>query len=218
MYPQSDVGTSSTVAQQLIPKIIYTALDEPKTRPVLEMRQEANTQVGAAVPNGCQGSSHFSGYSYPTGEKSIPKSLPNFFPSHSPADAGLSRGDRNTVVHPTSLQDYPSSRAVIQMFEGDPLIYWPFVRSFEAHIARKMPCDSVKLVYLFQHCSPNIRKNLEHVSRDADSGYKLVRESLFNDFGLPHVIAHSCEQKLLNASRLKDKDAPGLKTMAILME
>ena len=59
---------------------------------------------------------------------------------------------------------------------------------------------------------------MEHFSRDADSGYKLARESLFNDFGQPHVIAHACEQKLLNTPRLKGEDAPGLKTMVILME
>ena len=131
MHPQPDVGTSSAGVQQLIPKIISTALDEPKTRSLLEVRPEANTQVGAAVPNGNQGSSNFCGYvndaSYPTDARSIPKSQPNFFPSHSPAAAGLSSGDRNLVVHPTSLQDYPPPRPVIQVFEGDPLTYWPFV-------------------------------------------------------------------------------------------
>ena len=45
-----------------------------------------------------------------------PNSQPNFFRSHSPADAGLSSGDKNLVVHPTSLQNYPPPRPVIQMF------------------------------------------------------------------------------------------------------
>ena len=34
-------------------------------------------------------------------------------------------------------QDYPPPRPVIPNFDGDPLTYWPFIRSFEAHIATK---------------------------------------------------------------------------------
>ena len=43
-------------------------------------------------------------------------------------------------------QDYPPPRPVIPNFDGDPLTYWPFIRSFEAHIATKMSSNSVKLV------------------------------------------------------------------------
>ena len=240
-HPKPDAGTSSTEMQQSNPKTMSSSIDEQRREFELEVRPEANNRVRTAVPNGYQESGGLSRYvggaSYPAGVKSVPRphtgflssggpagvrSVPqaqtNFLSSGGPAGAGLSSSDRNGVVHPTGLQDYPPPRPIIQTFDGDPLTYWPFIRSFEAHIARKMPCDSVKLVYLLQHCSPNIRKNLEHFSRDADLGYTLARESLFNDYGQPHVIAHCCEQKLFTAPRLKVKDAPGLKTMAILME
>ena len=55
-----------------------------------------------------------------------------------------------------SVQDYPPPRPVIQAFDGDPLGYWPFIRSFETHISSKLPSDSAKLLYLLQHCSPFI--------------------------------------------------------------
>ena len=115
-------------------------------------------------------------------------------------------------------QDYPPPRPVIPNFDGDPLTYWPFIRTFEAHIATKMSSNSAKLVYLLQHCSTRIRQNLEHLARDAESGYGLAMDSLYNDYGQPHIVAHHCEQKLLAAPRLKTKDPKGLKTLSVLMD
>ena len=115
-------------------------------------------------------------------------------------------------------QDYPPPRPVIPNFDGDPLTYWPFIRSFEAHIATKISSNSAKLVYLLQHCSPRIRQNLEHLARDSESGYGLAMDSLYNDYGQPHIVAHYCEQKLLAAPRLKTKDPKGLKTLSVLMD
>ena len=115
-------------------------------------------------------------------------------------------------------QDYPPPRPVIPNFDGNPLTYWPFIRSFEAHIATKISSNSAKLVYLLQHCSPRIRQNLEHLARDAESGYGLAMDSLYNDYGQPHIVAHYCEQKLLAAPRLKTKDPKGLKTLSVLMD
>ena len=116
------------------------------------------------------------------------------------------------------MQDYPPPKPVIPCFDGDPLMFWTFVRSFDTHIAAKMPNDAARLVYLLQHCTPKVRQELEHFSRDNTTGYRLARESLFNDYGQPHTIAYCCEQKLLNCSRLKIKDPSGLKDLAILMD
>ena len=116
------------------------------------------------------------------------------------------------------MQDYPPPKPVIPCFDGDPLMFWTFVRSFDTHIAAKMPSDAARLVYLLQHCTPKVRHGLEHFSRDNTTGYRLARESLFNDYGQPHTIAYCCEQKLLNSPRLKFKDPSGLKDLAILMD
>ena len=81
-----------------------------------------------------------------------------------------------------------------------------------------MPNDAARLVYLLQHCTPKVRRGLEHFSRDNTTGYRLARESLFNDYGQPHTIAYCCKQKLLNCPRLKIKDPSSLKDLAILMD
>ena len=125
---------------------------------------------------------------------------------------------RSASIPILTSQDYLPPRPVIPNFDGDPLTYWPFIRSFEAHIATKMSSNSVKLVYLLQHCSTRIRQNLEHLARDVESGYGLAMDSLYNDYGQPHIVVHHCEQKLLAAPRLKTKDPKGLKTLSVLMD
>ena len=116
------------------------------------------------------------------------------------------------------VQDYPPSKAVIPCFDGDPLMFWTFIRSSDTHIAEKMPNDAARLVYLLQHCAERARHSLEHFSRDNTTAYKHARESLFNEYGQPHTIAYCCEQKLLNSQRLKSKEPCGLRDLAILVE
>ena len=138
------------------------------------------------------------------------------------------QGSQNPIVGPSnqmaqvpvvaSVQDYPPSRPQIECFEGDQLTYWTFVRSFDEHIARKMPSESAKLVYLLQHCSPNIRRNLEHLSRNLNDGYRVARESSHNEFGQPHIIAYRCEQRLLDMPRLKVKYPSALKSFGVMLD
>ena len=114
--------------------------------------------------------------------------------------------------------DYPHPKPVIQIFDGDPLSNWPFMRSFDTHVAERMASDSAKLVYFFQHCSPKVRANLEHLARDANRGYRLACERPYNDFGQPHIIAHCCEERLLKAPRLRTEDPNDIKALAVLTD
>ena len=56
------------------------------------------------------------------------------------------------------------------------------------------------------------------MARDAESGNGLAMDTLYNNYGQPHIVAHHCEQKLLAAPRLKTKDPKGLKTLSVLMD
>ena len=56
------------------------------------------------------------------------------------------------------------------------------------------------------------------MARDAESGYGLAMDSLNNNYGQPHIVAHHCEHKLPAAPRLKTKDPKGLKTLSVLMD
>ena len=87
-----------------------------------------------------------------------PAELPTSEPVSDAPNAGSSR-QAPLSFWVRNVQDYPPPRSVIQTFDGDPLGYWPFIRSFETRISSKLPSDSAKLVYLLQHCSPSVRKN-----------------------------------------------------------
>jgi len=63
-----------------------------------------------------------------------------------------------------------------------------------------------------------VRQDLEHYSRNNITGYKLARESLFNEYGQSHIIAFCCERKMLSSPRLKSKEPSGLRDLAVLME
>ena len=52
---------------------------------------------------------------------------------------------------------------------------------------------------------------MEHFARDANRGYMLDCESLYDKYGQPHIITHCCEQRLLKAPRLRSKDPSGMK-------
>ena len=46
----------------------------------------------------------------------------------------------------------------------------------------------------------------------------MAYESLFNDYGQPHIVAYSCEKRLLSYPVLKWRDPDGLKAFSVLME
>ena len=124
----------------------------------------------------------------------------------------------NAVPAPAAAPDYPTPCPVIANFDGDPFSYWSFMRSFDLHIAQRMPNESAKMVYLLQHCTPKIRQDLEHFSQDLEMGYKLARETLYREYGQPHVVAYCREKRLLNFPRLKPKDPVGLRNINVLMD
>jgi len=72
----------------------------------------------------------------------------------------------NAQPVPSSFLQYgfdycPPPRPKILQFDGDPLNYWTFARSFQAHIINKVSFDSAKMSNLLQHCKHNIKAQLE---------------------------------------------------------
>ena len=82
--------------------------------------------------------------------------------STSPVSNFAVAGARNWM---TTL-DYPPPESVIPCYDDDPLMFWTFFRSFDG----KMPSDAARLVYMLQHCSPNVRRGLKHFSRNNVTG------------------------------------------------
>ena len=81
-----------------------------------------------------------------------------------------------------------------------------------------MPNESAKMVYLPQHCTPKITQDLEQCSQDLKRCYRLARETLYREYGQPHVVAYCCEKRLLNFPRLKSKNPVGLRNLSVLMD
>ena len=81
-----------------------------------------------------------------------------------------------------------------------------------------MPTDAARLVYLLQHCFTRAHKNLEHFSHNLVAGYRLAYESLFNDYGQPHIVAYYCKKRRLSYPVLKSRHPYGLRAFSVLME
>ena len=113
----------------------------------------------------------------------------------------------------------PTPKFEIDKFDGDPLKYNTFIRSFDNHIAPKLSHDDMRLLYLLQYCTSQISQTLEHLVNETDgNGYQKARYSLFERFGQPHIVACSCEQKILDNPRIKAKDFEGLQSFSLLLE
>ena len=70
-------------------------------------------------------------------------------------------------------------RAEIQVFDGDPLMYWPFVRAFEDNIEKAVKDSASRLTRLLQYCSGKARKVLQGCSvMPPQKGYERARALL----------------------------------------
>ena len=116
------------------------------------------------------------------------------------------------------MHGYPPARPEIPIFDGQPLSYWTFIRSFKSHRAQRKPLHAARLLYVLQHCSPLVRKYLKHFSRNLEAGYRLTYEGFFDDYGQPHIFAYLCEKRLLSCPVLKSRDPDGSRTFTVLME
>lgn len=64
---------------------------------------------------------------------------------------------------------------------------------------------------LIQHCSEKAREAIEScVSLPPEDGYRIAKETLYENFGKPHVVAEAHIKKLLNLPSLRNGDGPSL--------
>ena len=134
--------------------------------------------------------------------------------AYTPPDVNPFLATRNRY-NPTV--DYPPPRPEILIFNGDPLQYPSFLASFQTHILNRIESENARLTYLIQHCKPNIRWQIERFI-GIPYGFKRAWEKLHHDYGRPLVVANRCEEKLLECTKLKEKDGEGLRNMATTME
>lgn len=89
-------------------------------------------------------------------------------------------------------------------FNGDPINYASFVHNFQTCLEDSTN-NSRNLQLLIQHCTGVAREAIEScVNLPVSEGYKTAKETLKENFGLPHIIAKAHLKKLENLPSLKN--------------
>lgn len=82
-------------------------------------------------------------------------------------------------------------------FNGDPVQYWLFIRSFENLVERNTNDSSAKLARLLQYCEGKAHKVIESCAMmEPNKGYARARELLKTRFGDDFVIAQAWVKKV----------------------
>ena len=89
-------------------------------------------------------------------------------------------------------------------FNGDPINYASFIHNFETCLEDSTN-NSRNPQRLIQHCTGVAREAIEScVNLPVSEGYKTAKETLKENFGLPHIIAKAHLKKLENLPPLKN--------------
>ena len=96
-------------------------------------------------------------------------------------------------------------------FDGDPLKYVSFMHNFETCMEKDNPDNSRRLQLIIQHCFGKAKDAIEScVNLPVDEGYYVAKNTLHENFGLPHIIAKGHIKKLENLRPLKQADGTSL--------
>ena len=96
-------------------------------------------------------------------------------------------------------------------FDGDTIKYVSFIHNFETCQEKENPDDARRLHLLIQHCFGKARDAIEScVNLPVGGGYYVAKNTLCENFGLPHTIAKAQMRKLENLRPLKQADGASL--------
>ncbi len=103
----------------------------------------------------------------------------------------------------------------ILKFDGNPLKYWSFIRSFDNSIGETSISDSSKLNRLMQYCTGSALEVIDCcVIMDPQYGYSQARKLLYERFGNQHVISKAWIHKITEGPTLKPNDVTELRRYA----
>ena len=115
----------------------------------------------------------------------------------------------------TIKQGFALPKKELSVFDGDPLDYWNFIKSFENSIVSNAAGESGKLMYLLQYTSGVAKDTIKCcLVMDSSLGYRKARELLEERFGHPFTIALKYVTKLTQGPPLKPSDRAGLLAFA----
>ena len=115
----------------------------------------------------------------------------------------------------TIKQGFALPKKELAIFDGDPLEYWNFIKSFETSIVSNAASESEKLMYLLQYTSGVAKDTIKCcLYKDPSLGYQAARKLLEERFGHPFRIASQYVTKLTEGPPLKPSDRTGLLAFA----
>ena len=110
-----------------------------------------------------------------------------------------SRAQQQTIVETLQLP-----KRELQCFNGNPLKYWSFIRSFQACVGRKSIDVASKLSCLLQYCTGQARDVLECIEMmDPEEGYEKALQILESRFGNRHNITQQWVTKITDRPDVK---------------
>ena len=106
-------------------------------------------------------------------------------------------------------------RAEFISYNGDPLQYWTFIRSFENSVENVMVDDNAKLMRLPQYCTAEAREVIQCCAvMEPRLGCGRAKVLLKSRFGDSSTIAGVWINKITNGSVLASRDKKGIRKLA----
>ncbi|XP_049896027.1 uncharacterized protein LOC126387557 [Epinephelus moara] len=120
------------------------------------------------------------------------------------------------LVHQQSLSSMPKKE--IQVFDGDPLQYQMFIKSFEHSIESKNQSHKDCLYYLEQYTRGQPRELVRSCLHMApDRGFRKAKSLLQEHFGNEHKIATAYMERALSWSSIKADDTKALQAYTLFL-
>ena len=115
----------------------------------------------------------------------------------------------------TIRQGFTLPKPELSPFNGNPLQFWSFMRSFENNIEKNTQDECERLTFLLQYCTGAAKNAIKScVTMDPAIGYKTARKLLKDRFGHPFKIATAHVNQVTRGPAVKPNDQRGLQTFA----
>jgi hypothetical protein len=104
----------------------------------------------------------------------------------------------------------------IRQFDGDPLLFYSFMKQFEANVGRYAVDDATKLSVLVQPCTGRAAQAVQSCQAEADSsiGYARALRQLKDRLGSSYLITQAWLNKVLKRDVIKNNDCIALMDFA----
>ena len=103
------------------------------------------------------------------------------------------------------IQSMNLPKAEMINFNGDPIKYWTFIRSFDYNVGHLNIDNEAKLVRLMYYCKGKAFMVIECCAEMAD-GYERARQLLENRFGDPYFITNEWIKRICNNKRVTNEN------------